>query len=145
MEKRFFERLPVNLQARMFFGNMIYSVKVTDISESGMFIDTKINFPVNSIILTLLLFDNDTLKIPVTIKRIEKSDNGLHENSRRGLGSEVYLNKQEYIDFVSKCKKSLISSSNRSKIIPVQQTPKHDNIIFKHDEQSELSHSFSGS
>ncbi len=141
MEKRAFERLPVNLQARMFFGNMIYSVKVTDISENGMFINTKINFALNSIVLTILLLDNDTIKMPVIIKRIEKSDNGLSGNSRRGLGSEVYQTNKEYNDYVSLCKKALSSSSNRTKIIPVQQTPKHDFIIFKKDAQSQLSQS----
>ena len=49
MEKRAYSRIPANLDARVLYGNLIYSGKVTDISEAGMFINTKVSFPVNAV------------------------------------------------------------------------------------------------
>ncbi|MBI4683480.1 MAG: PilZ domain-containing protein, partial [Nitrospirae bacterium] len=55
VEKRACERYPANLQARLFFGNMIYSGMVTNLSKNGMFVSTKVRFPVNSEFMMVVL------------------------------------------------------------------------------------------
>ena len=40
-EKRAFKRVPVNIDARFFCTNMFYSGKISNLSETGMFIITE--------------------------------------------------------------------------------------------------------
>lgn len=105
MEKRAFERLPVNLQARLFYGNIIYTGEVSNISEGGMFIRTRINFPVDSLLLTVLLLVDDTLKIPVKVKRTASSNNNPDKHIE-GIGVEVFEPQEDFLDYIGKCRAS---------------------------------------
>ncbi len=103
MEKRAFKRLSVDLQARVLFGNIIYTGKVSDLSENGMFINTKINFPLETLLLTVVLLENETLNIPVKIKRVVKATEHTGNNSRSGLGVKIQGPQQDYLDYVQSC------------------------------------------
>lgn len=105
MEKRAFERLPVNLQARLFYGNIIYTGEVADISEGGMFIRTRINFPVDSLILTVILLVDDTLKVPVKVRRTASSNND-PDKHMDGVGVEVFEPQQNFLNYIGKCRAS---------------------------------------
>ena len=90
MEKRVHERFTVNLQARLFYGNIIYTGVVANLSEGGMFISTKINFPVDVLLLTVILLADDTMKVPVKVKRITVLDNKVHTDNSNGMGVEIF-------------------------------------------------------
>jgi hypothetical protein len=108
MEKRAFERLPVNFQARLFYGNMIYTGTVTNLSENGMFISTKMNFPVDSVLVSAILEDqsiiHSSIRLPVRIRRTVRSNNYYDLIKDSGIGVELLKPLQEYAEFVSNFK-----------------------------------------
>ena len=104
MEKRAYRRIPANLEARVLYGNLIYSGKVTDISEVGMFINTKVNFPVNAVFLLMVLVNDCVIKIPIKVKRRVKSGEDLSGQNKCGMGVELVKTPQHYLDYVSSCK-----------------------------------------
>ncbi len=100
MEKRAFERLSTNLQARLFYGNMVYTGIVTNLSENGMFICTMMHFPVDSVLVAALLVDGHALKLSIKIKRTVKSN--MHHNciDGSGLGVRLLNPPNDYLKFV---------------------------------------------
>lgn len=104
MEKRAYERLFVKLQSRIFYGNMVYSGTVTNISEDGMFINTKISFPVDSMFVIAVLQNGETLKISVKVKRISKSYNYDTGTEDHGIGVMLISPPHDYISFVGRCR-----------------------------------------
>ena len=103
-EKRAYRRIPADLQARVLYGNLIYSGKVTDISENGMFINTKMNFPVNAVFLLIVLVNDSVIKVPIKVKRTVRYEKDYSENSSSGIGVELVNTPQRYLDYVSNCK-----------------------------------------
>jgi len=99
-ERRADERFPSNLQARLFYGNMIYSGMVTNISRKGMFVSTKVRFPVNAEFMAVLLLNNRTIKIPIRVRRSVKSQNGFNSGADSGIGVEISEAPQHYLDYV---------------------------------------------
>jgi hypothetical protein len=79
-DRRAFERYPANLQARLFYGNTIYSGMITNLSKSGMFVSTRVKFPVNSEFVMVVNLNNRSMKIPVKVRR---STSMLHGVRRR--------------------------------------------------------------
>ena len=104
MEKRAFERLPVNLQARLFYGNMVYSGTVTNLSEKGMFVSTKMGFAVESVFVIVVLPGENSLMVPIRVRRTVKPKNYLDSDVESGIGVEVFNAPQDYIDYVYRCK-----------------------------------------
>jgi Tfp pilus assembly protein PilZ len=102
-ERRVCERFSSNLQARLFYGNLIYTGKVTNISMSGMFISTKVKFPVNSEFLMVVLLDDRTVKIPIKVKRTIKQEDDYY-SELSGLGVELLQAPRNYLDYVGSCK-----------------------------------------
>ncbi len=103
-ERRIFERFPAKLDARLFFGNMIYAGRITDLSQSGMFINTKVGFPVNSEFFMVVLVDGRTLKIPVRVKRRVKTDKAYSPINESGIGVELMNSSQKYMEFIENFK-----------------------------------------
>jgi len=103
-EKRSYRRIPSNLQARVLYGNLIYSGKVTDISENGMFINTKMNFPVNVVFLLVVMVNDSVIKIPIKVKRTVRFQKDYSGNGSSGIGVELVSTPQGYLDYVSNCK-----------------------------------------
>ncbi len=101
MEKRAFKRVPVKLQARLFYGNMVYTGLVTNISENGMFMCTKMQFPVDARLITALKAGDSTYQLPITIRRITRP--GSHPVCLEDIGMGVRLLNppREYIDFLT--------------------------------------------
>lgn len=110
MEKRTFQRLPVNLQSRLFYGNMIYTGIVTNLSENGMFITTKVNFPVDSVFIAIILLDSHTISVPIKIRRTVRAEQSI-SNEESGLGVGLLNTSKEYLDFISKTRASLSNVS----------------------------------
>ncbi len=98
-EKRACRRIPANLQARLFYGNMIYTGTVTNLSENGMFISTKVKFPVNSVFIMLMLINKHALKIPIKVRRTVSPENDYYPDY--GMGVELVNAPQNYLDYVT--------------------------------------------
>ncbi len=98
-EKRACRRIHANLQARLFYGNLIYTGTVTNLSEKGMFIRTKVQFPVNSVCITLVLVNEQVVKIPVKVKRTAAPESEYSTDC--GIGVELVNAPQNYLDYVS--------------------------------------------
>ncbi len=98
-EKRAYRRMPANLQARLFYGNLIYTGTVTNLSENGMFISTKVKFPVNSVFIMLVLVNDHALKIPIKVRRMVAPENNYCPDC--GMGVELVNVPQNYLDYVT--------------------------------------------
>ncbi len=107
LEKRAFERFPANLQARLFFGNMIYSGMVTNLSKNGMFVSTKVRFPVNSEFMMVVLLNNHILKIPIKVRRAVKKEGDYYSEIDSGIGIELLDTPQNYLNYVGIRKSSM--------------------------------------
>ncbi|GEM_PF-1189283 len=103
-EKRACMRISANLQARLFYGNLIYTGTVTNLSEKGMFVSTKVRFPVNSVCIMLVLVNEQVVKIPVKVKRSVAPEGGYSPDC--GMGVELVNAPQNYLDYVNACKSS---------------------------------------
>ncbi|RJQ48245.1 MAG: PilZ domain-containing protein [Nitrospiraceae bacterium] len=109
MERRAYERLSAQLQARMFYGNIVYTGTVTNLSESGMFVTTRMNFPVDSMFIIVVFQNGQTFKIPVKVSRISKANH--HAGAEdTGIGVTLLNPPRDYLDFVGKCKASSAST-----------------------------------
>lgn len=98
MEKRFFERIPANLEFHSF--NTEYFGTVTNLSENGMLIRSqKIRFPLESQFEITIPLKEDTLNVPVKVKRIIKS-NGYYD----GIGVELLEHPQKYLKLINSLK-----------------------------------------
>ncbi len=102
-DRRAYERFPAKINARLFFGNLIYTGKITDLSQSGMFVSTRVGFPVNSEFLMVVLVDDRTIKIPVKVRRKVKNENG-NSSANNGIGVELVESPQQYMDFIDNYK-----------------------------------------
>lgn len=100
-ERRAFERFHTNLEARLFYGKLIYAGKITDLSQKGMFINTNIKFPVSSEFMMVVLLDGQTVKIPIKVIRTSKSD--INNDPESGIGVELLDTPGIYLDFIGRC------------------------------------------
>lgn len=96
MKKRAFERIPVNLELRCF--NIDYFGTATNVSENGIFIRSKkIRFPLDSRFVISFHLREETLKVPVKISRITKS-NGYYD----GIGVELLRSPSNYVKLINR-------------------------------------------
>ena len=95
MHDRAYERINVRLEAMYHCGVRINSGIVTNISENGMFIHTKLDLPFDVNFELIIPSNEGALNFPVKIIRIEKS-NGVYD----GIGVEIADHSQSYLDYV---------------------------------------------
>jgi len=107
MERRADERFPDNLQARLFFGNMIYSGKVTNLSKKGMFVSTNVRFPVNTEFMMVVMLNKRTLKLPIKVRRAVKRESAYNSKTDCGIGVELLDAPRNYLDYVGTRKSSM--------------------------------------
>lgn len=98
-EKRAFKRVAANIDARFFFGNIFYSGMVLNISEKGMFINTKKCLPFDSMFVIIIREDNTLLKVIAKVKR-----SSLGGGSCDGMGVELLSPSADYMKFVNRLK-----------------------------------------
>ncbi len=99
MEKRDAERIQANLEVNYYCGNTVCRGTVTNISEKGMFINTKIEFPFDLNFDLNIILETEMLKAPVTVKRIVRTD-----NYYGGIGVEFSDPSRSFIEFIGKLK-----------------------------------------
>ena len=99
MERRSHERLPSKVKARMFYGNVFYTGMVTDLSENGVFVSTRMSFPLNTVFILVVLVDNQTLKVLSRVKRVLRPEYD-QSNAKIGMGIELLSPSLEYLEFI---------------------------------------------
>ncbi|RJQ54615.1 MAG: PilZ domain-containing protein [Nitrospiraceae bacterium] len=100
IQRRAFERVPVNIRARFYSYNTDFSGTITNLSENGMFISMKkMMFPLDSKIEIIIPHEKKLLKVPVRVIRMTKSGNVFN-----GLGVELLVIHREYLEFINSLK-----------------------------------------
>ena len=102
MQRRAFERIPVEFKVRYFCGDTPCNGTVTNLSENGMFIDTTIDFPFDSNFEIVLPLHDEVMKISATIKRVVKS-----KGAYNGMGVELVNPPENYLQLVNELKLAL--------------------------------------
>ncbi len=97
MEKRSFKRIPVSFEANIFCENTECRGTVTNLSETGMFINTKIEFPFDLNFELHIRLNGKVLKTPVKISRIERVD-----NTYGGIGVRLLDPPEKYLEFLDR-------------------------------------------
>ena len=107
MENRIFGRIPIKVQVTISADFTAYKGVVTDISESGMFINAPLspNLETPLEIAFILPTMENIVKIPVKVRRKTKT-NGFYESYKEsvGIGVEVIDPSPNYINFVKDLK-----------------------------------------
>jgi hypothetical protein len=94
-QKRNYERIPASLVIKYVHGGSICYGLVTDISGSGMCINTSVCFPTSSNVKLMLPLKNEVLELPVKVKRVVKS-----ERFYETMGVEVLNPPDKYFQIV---------------------------------------------
>ena len=100
-DKREFRRFETKLQISLFYGNMVYSGMVSNLSESGMFISTKRQLPVDTMLVTSLMIDEKPIQIPIRIRRAVNPANAL-DKAAGGVGVHILRSSRDYLNFLGK-------------------------------------------
>lgn len=85
---------------------MVYTGTVTNLSENGMFISTKMSFPLESVFIAVILLGTHTLSVPIKIKRTVSAAEQLTRVEDIGLGVRLLNPSKAYLDFVSETRAS---------------------------------------
>ncbi len=96
-EKRAFERFPANIDARFFYGNIFYSGTVLNLSEKGMFINTKRCLPSDSMFVIIIRESNALLKVIAKVKRFS-----IDGSCCNGMGVELMSPSIDYVEFINR-------------------------------------------
>ncbi len=102
MEKRAYERITTSLEVRFFYGIQLCSGIVTNCSENGMCINSSMCLPFDTRIELLIPFKEDVLKVPVKVKRLEKTDVAYEK-----MGVELLYSLPKYLELVNILKPTL--------------------------------------
>ncbi len=98
MDKRAFERISTSIDAKFFYGNLFYSGTVMNVSEKGMFINTKRCLPSEAMFVVIFRKDNELFKMIAKVKRTAKSDDC------DGMGVELVGPSIDYLELVNTLK-----------------------------------------
>jgi hypothetical protein len=95
MERRASERIPINLYVRFYCNKMWHTGIVTNLSKSGMGIDTRKRFPLKSKFEIIIASQEATMKVPVTVSRL--MENG---DPFCGMGTKIVEHPANYIRLI---------------------------------------------
>lgn len=101
-ERRSFDRVTTNINARFFHGNMFYTGNILNLSEKGMFISTRKCLPTDSMFVIIIRIEERLLKIVAKVKRLTKGS-GYHN----GMGVELLYTSVGYLEFINGLKISV--------------------------------------
>ena len=101
MEKREFQRVSANLDARFFYDDMYYSGRILNLSEKGMFISTMKYVPSDSKFLIFVRLNNDILELKAKVKRVTRKN-----SDDDGIGIELIEPGKVYLKHLLKIKEA---------------------------------------
>jgi len=99
IERRACKRIPVNVSMRFFVGNAVYTGTITDLSEKGMYVKTRMCLPCNSRLELLIPFKEEVLKIPLIVRRVVKASDLCD-----AMGVELPNPPRKYLELVESLK-----------------------------------------
>lgn len=97
-EERGCRTVQMEIQARLFFGNLLSLGKSTEASEQCMCINTKYRFPLHSWINLLIPFEKDIVSIPCEVCCFSVIDS-LHDI----MSLQIPNPPEEYLELVNNC------------------------------------------
>jgi len=95
MQRRAFERIPVYIEVKLFCGFMFFSGVITNLSENGMLINTRICLPFESRFEVLIPIKEEVLKVHCKVTRIVNTGD-LYD----AMGVELLNPPKKYFEFV---------------------------------------------
>ena len=101
MERRSSNRIETNFKARFFYGNFFYSGTITNVSDSGMFINTKRFLPTDSMFVVIIRLENVLLKVIAKVQRLTAT-----EDNGAGIGVTLVSPSHNYLEFIHSIKTS---------------------------------------
>jgi len=101
MERRAVKRITVSLDARFFYGNLFYSGRILDLSEQGMFLNTRKCLPTGSMFVIVIRLEDELFKVLASVKRMKKGE-GCYD----GMGLELIKPSGHYKNYVTRMKGS---------------------------------------
>ncbi len=103
-DRRTHNRISTNIEARFLYGKRFYAGKITNISESGMFIHTEMILPRSSNMEVIVMIGKEVARLPVTVRRTvhNRSQYKLYEPG--GIGVELHQSSPKYLSFVNTLK-----------------------------------------
>ena len=96
MEQITGERMPVEIEARFFCGNMFYAGTVCNLSSEDMHIDTESCLPSGTSFMTIIRNGKDLLQVNTKVKRLTRT-NGCYD----GMDVEILKPSKNYLDYVN--------------------------------------------
>ena len=96
MENRNFKRIQTKIDARFFYGNLFYSGTVLNVSENGMFINTKRFLPIDSMFVVIVRSNHNYFKVIAKVKRAQKLTDVFN-----GMGVELLSPSTDYLKFIN--------------------------------------------
>ena len=104
MKNRAFERLPVKLKARLYWGNKVYPGTVGNFSEKGMFIRTRMSPPFDSVIEVVIDKSKGFLKFPSNVRWLAQVNSVDNEGNEHIIGVELMDVPPDYLEFIKRLK-----------------------------------------
>ena len=95
IEKRAYKRKSARIGIRLAIGNMFYTGLITNLSEYGMFIRTKVCPSPESVFIIIIPHDNKMLNVVAQLKRVTKTGDFCE-----GIGIEIISPAMEYIEYI---------------------------------------------
>lgn len=105
-ERRDRQRLALRLDVRLYYGNMVYTGRVANLSETGMFICTMMTFPAEVRLLISVQSGSSLYSIPIQVKRTARPGTSPVCREESGLGVLLINPPAGYLDFVRKARAS---------------------------------------
>jgi hypothetical protein len=97
MERRTGKRVPVTREVILYSDREKRSAVLTNCSERGMYIKTRISYPFDNAYKVFIPEKNSFLQVPVKVIRIDRSGPAYD-----GMGVELLSLPQKYLEFVIK-------------------------------------------
>ncbi len=99
VEKRSSERVPTTINAQFFYGNLFYSGTVLNVSEKGMFINTRRCLPKEAMFVVMVRSGKRSFKVIAKVKRANRFNDDCN-----GMGVELLSPSSEYLRFIDNLK-----------------------------------------
>ena len=96
MQQRKYKRIPVNIPLRLPCGRTFVPGTVKNLSETGLFVNTELSFPVESKMEVLMKLEDEILIVPIEIIRVLESD-----HKCTGMGARILNVPKKYEEFIS--------------------------------------------
>lgn len=94
-EKRSYYRRPARIDIRFFSDSIFFSGAILDLSENGMFINTKKSLSWNEILVVLFPSENEDVQVVARVRHIKRSNDGPY-----GIGVEILTPPAPYVNYI---------------------------------------------